>query len=222
MASKKKNLFVRRKLAAVAAGTILLVAGTVGVVKRAITPGETVTAVIDGDSFKIGNDQTIRLLSLNAPDIKYCMGKEAKDALAKKILGKRVILKELETDRYGRVMAMTYLGDGENVNEFMIKNGLAIHLWDSSTQLKILGQANDFAREERLGIFSPKCYQTTPPNPKCAIKGSINPATKEKTYTLPDCDRYALTVVEKYKGEDWYCTEKEAQKAGYVKSDNCK
>ena len=219
-ASKKKNIFKRHKLAAIAAGTILLVAGTVGVAKRVVSPGETVTAVIDGDSFKIGNDQTIRLLSLDAPDIKYCMGKEAKDALTKKIFGKNVILKELETDRYGRVMAMVY-ADKENINEFMIKNGLAIHLWDSSTQLKILGQANDFARDERLGIFSPECYQTEPPNPKCAIKGSINPATKEKNYTMPSCDRYALTVVEKYKGEDWYCTEKAARLAGYTKSPNC-
>lgn len=206
---------------ALAVGAIAIVAGTVGVAKRVVSPGEVVTAVIDGDSFKISNDQTIRLLSLDAPDIKYCFGKEAKEALAKKILDKRVILKELETDQYGRVMAMVYV-DKENINEFMIKNGLAIHLWDSSTQLKILGQANDFARDERLGIFSPECYQTEPPNPKCAIKGSINPATKEKTYTYPSCSRYSLTVIEKYKGEDWYCTEKEARLAGYTKSGNCK
>jgi len=38
---------------------------------------------------------------------------------------------------------------------------------------------------------------------------------------MPECDRYTLTVVEKYKGEDWFCTEAEAKKAGYVKSKNC-
>jgi hypothetical protein len=160
-------------------------------------------------------------LSLNAPDVQYCAGSEAKEALKNKISDKKVILKELKTDRYGRVMAMVYV-NGENVNEYMIKNGLAIHLWDNTKQQKILGRANDFAREKRLGIFSPECYQTEPPNPKCTIKGSINPVSKEKTYTLPDCDRYALTIVEKYKGEGWYCTESEAKKAGYAKSDNCK
>lgn len=219
-ASKKKNIFKRHKLAAIAAGTILLVAGSIGVVKRAVNPGEIVTAVIDGDSFKIENDQTIRLLSLDAPAIEYCYGKESKDFLTKKILGKKVILKELKTDQYGRVMAMIYL-NGENINEFMIKNGLAIHLWDSSTQLKILGQANDFAREERLGIFSPDCYQTEPSNPKCAIKGNIIHGTNAKEYTMPSCDRYALTVIEKYKGESWFCTESQAKEAGYVKSTNC-
>jgi len=211
----------KHKLVGVLAGTILLLAGSAVVAKRVVNPGEKVVAVIDGDSFKIGNDQTIRLLSLDAPDIKYCFGEEAKSALSKKILNKSVILKELKTDRYGRVMAMTYV-DGINVNEFMIKNGFAIHLWDNTKEIKILGVANDFARDNRLGIFSPECYQTEPPNPKCNIKGSINPATKEKTYTFPGCDRYALTVIEKYKGEDWYCSEFQARTAGYLKSKNCK
>lgn len=220
MAKTPNKKSVRRKLAAVAAGTILLVAGTIGVVKRTITPGERVVAVIDGDSFKIGNDQTIRLLSLDAPDIKYCMGKQSKDSLSKKILGKTVILKELKTDKYGRVMAMVYI-DNENINEYMIKNGLAIHIWDNTKQLKILGQANDFAREERLGIFSPECYQTEPTKKGCDIKGNIIHGTNAKEYTMPSCDRYALTVVEKYKGEEWFCTESQAQKAGYTKSENC-
>ena len=220
--SNKKNKFLKHKLLPIVAGTILLVAGTVGVVKRVIPQGEKVISVIDGDSFKIGNDQTIRFLSMDAPDVKYCMGKEAKEILTKKIQGKKVILKELKTDRYGRVMAMIYTEGGENVNELMIKNGLAIHLWDNTKELKILGEASDYAREQRLGIFSPECYQTEPPKKGCNIKGSINQTTKEKTYTMPNCDRYALTVIEKYKGENWYCTEKEAQKDGFVKSKNCK
>lgn len=219
--SKKKKISVRRKLATVAAGTVFLVAGTIGVVKRVVPPGEKVVAVIDGDSFKIGNDQTIRFLSLDAPDIKYCMGKEAKEALSKKILGKTVILKELKTDRYGRVMAMVYQNN-QNINEYMIKNGLAIHLWDNTKEIKILGEANDYAREERLGIFSPECYQMDSPNPKCNIKGNIITTTKAKEYIMPGCDRYTLAVIEKYKGEDWFCTELEAKKAGYTKSPNCK
>ncbi len=219
--SKKKKTTIKHKLATVAAGVILLVAGSIGVTKRVINPGEKVVAVIDGDSFKIANDQTIRLLSLDAPDINYCMGKEAKEALSKKIQGKTVILKELKTDRYGRVMAIVYWNN-ENINEYMIKNGFALHLWDNTKQLKILGEANDFAREERLGIFSPECYQTEPTKKGCDIKGNIIHGTNAKEYTMPDCGRYTLTVIEKYKGEEWFCTEKEAKKAGYTKSENCK
>lgn len=221
-----KTLFKRHKLnfqkvAIGVVGAVILIAGGATVAKRNIDPREKVVAVIDGDSFKIGNDQTIRLLSLDAPETGFCEGKEAKDFLTKKLLGKKVILKELKTDQFGRVMAMVYL-NGENINEYLIKNGLAIHLWDNTTQIKILGSANDFARKNRLGIFSPECYQMDPPDPKCSIKGSIITPTKSKEYTMPTCDRYNLTVIEKYKGEEWFCTEKEAQKAGYAKSHNCK
>ncbi len=221
MAKQTSKKFRRHKLAAIAAGTILLVSGTIGVSKRFVIPGEKVISVIDGDSFKIGNDQTIRLLSLDAPDIKYCFGEEAKKGLADKISNKKVILKELKTDRYGRVMAMVYLND-QNINEYIIKNGFAKHLWDNTKEIEILGAASDFAREQRVGIFSPDCYQTEPIKPGCDIKGSINPVTKEKTYTLPSCDRYSLTVIEKFKGENWYCTEMEAKKAGFTRSTNCK
>jgi hypothetical protein len=54
--NRKKNPFARHKLTAIAAGTVLSIAGTVGVVRRVVTPGENVKAVIDGDSFKIDND----------------------------------------------------------------------------------------------------------------------------------------------------------------------
>jgi len=218
---KRRKLYLDKKVLAALAVTAII-AGTVGVAKRIVPVGETVTEVLDGDSFKIGKGQTVRLLSLDSPETKYCYGDRAKENLERKILGKKVILKELQTDRYGRIMALTYQ-NGELINEYMIKNGLALHLWDNTNEKtkKILQNANEFARENRLGIFSAECYQIEPPNPKCAIKGSVNPATKEKTYTMPTCDRYNLTVVEKYKGEEWFCTEAVAKKEGFVKSKNC-
>ncbi len=220
-ASKKTKKRSFKKVALVA-GAVAIIAGSVGVARRVITPGEKVVAVIDGDSFKIGRDQTIRLSSLDAPELENCAGKEAKVALTKEISGKTVILKELKTDRYGRVMAMVYLKDGENVNEYMVKNGLALHIWDTSSQNSVLDKANDFARENALGIFSPDCYQKDPPNSRCSIKGNIIQGTNAKEYILPTCNLYNMSVVEKYKGEEWFCTESEAKKAGYTKSPNCK
>ena len=217
--SKKKTS--KLKKAAVAASVVAVMAGSVAVIPRVISPYEKVVSVIDGDSFKIGRDQTIRLSSLDAPEKEFCAGPEAKAALTKMIDGKKVFLKELKTDRYGRVMTMVYLPDGESVNEYMIKNGLALHIWDTSTQNEVLDKANDFARENKLGIFSEECFQTEPPNPKCTIKGNIIQHTKAKEYTMPSCKLYNLSIVEKYKGEDWFCTEAEAKKAGYLKSGNC-
>ena len=148
--SKKKK---RLKKMVVVAGAVAIVAGSAVVAKRYVDPREKVVSVIDGDSFKIGNDQTIRLLSLNAPHIEYCFGKEAKSALTKKIKGKKVILKELKTDMYGRIMALVYI-NGELVNEYMIKNGFAIRIRDTSSVSEELNKVNDFARENELGIFS--------------------------------------------------------------------
>lgn len=216
--SKRKKSF---KKAALVVGAVSIVAGSATVAKRYVDPREKVESVIDGDSFKIGKDQTIRLLSLDAPYIEYCFGKEAKRGLEKKVKGKKVVLKELKTDMYGRIMAMVYV-NGKLVNEYMVKNGYALHIWDTSSRNKELDRANDFARKNKLGIFSPECYQREPTKKGCDIKGNIIQNTKNKEYTMPSCARYTLSIVEKYRGEEWFCSEKEARKAGYTKSKNCK
>ena len=40
-----------------------------------------VVEVIDGDSFSIPPDQTIRLANVDAPELEFCYGKEAKEGL---------------------------------------------------------------------------------------------------------------------------------------------
>ncbi len=216
--SKKKKTF---KKAAIVAGAVAIVAGSVVVTKRYVDPREKVLYVIDGDSFKIGRGQTIRLSSLDAPYVEFCFGKEAKDALTKKIDGKKVILKEPQTDVFGRILALVYV-NGKSVNEYMIKNGYAKHIWDMASANKELDRGNDFARKNKLGIFSEKCFRREPPKEGCDIKGNIMQKTKNKEYTMPECDRYGNSIVEGYRGEEWFCSEKEARKAGYVKSKNCK
>ena len=88
MAKSKKQIKHSKqslKRLALAVGAVAIIAGSIPVVKRVVNPGEMVTEVIDGDSFKIKNKQTIRLSSLDAPALEYCMGKEAKYALEQKI-----------------------------------------------------------------------------------------------------------------------------------------
>lgn len=208
------------KKVALAVGVTAVIAGSVTVAHKTISPGEKVVAIIDGDSFKIGNDQNIRLFGADAPELQYCFGQEAKEALTKKISGKTVILKELKVDMYKRVMALVYL-DGESVNEYMVKNGFAESHRDAGTETDVINVAEDFAKTNKLGIFSPKCYQLNPPNLKCAVKGNITQSDGTKVYFVPGCNHYAPTIIEKYKGEDWFCTEKEAKAAGFTKSPEC-
>jgi len=58
-------------------------------------------------------------------------------------------------------------------------------------------------------------------NPECNIKGNINRNTKAKFYHFPGCSTYSPAIVEKFNGDQWFCTEEEAQKAGFTKSGGC-
>jgi micrococcal nuclease len=211
---------ITRKTLGIAAGIVIL-AGSMTVAKRVIDPYETVTSVIDGDTFTISNRQTIRLFNVDAPELTYCYGNEAKIALEKMILGKKVIIKKPRTDFYKRVQGYVYV-DGKLVNEYMAINGYGFDHGDGSPESNIIKDAANFAKEQKIGIFSEVCMPTKPKNPKCTIKANVDYNTKIKLYRLPGCHDYAQTQVEKFRGEDWFCTELEAQKAGFTKAQTCK
>lgn len=209
------------KKVALTAGAIAIVAGSLTVAKRVIDPTETVTEVIDGDTFAIGNKQTIRLFIIDAPELGLCFGTEAKEALSRKILGKKVIIKSPRTDYYKRVQAYVYV-DGESVNEYMAKNGYAMDHGFGTGESDIIVAAGNFAKENKIGIYSEKCSPSKPPKSSCNIKGQIPFDEDRKIYLLPGCRDYIQTKIERYRGEDWFCTESEAQKAGFTKSPSCK
>ena len=214
---KKKSSW---KKVIVAVGAIGIIAGSATVAKRVVDPGELVTQVYDGDTFNISNKQNIRLFSVDAPELGNCYGKEAKEALTKKILGKKVILKSPRTDYYKRVQAYVYV-DGEFVNEYLVKNGYASEHGEGTPETDIVMVANTFAKENKLGIYSEECSPSKPPKKGCIVKGNIEYNTGDRKYLIPGCHNYTQTIVEKFRGEDWFCSEKEAMNAGYSKYSNC-
>jgi micrococcal nuclease len=202
-------------------GAVAIIAGSLGVAKRVIDPGEIVTGVIDGDTFTISNKQSIRLFIVDAPELGNCFGTEAKEALAKKVLGKKVILKSPRTDFYKRVQAYVYV-DGEFVNEYMAKNGFASDHGFGTTESDIVVAAGNFAKENKIGIYSEKCSPSKPTKAECNIKGQISFHEAGNIYLISGCRDYIQTKIERFRGEDYFCTEKEAQAAGFTKSPNCK
>jgi len=50
------------------------------------------------------------------------------------------------------------------------------------------------------------------------IKGNISFSTGEKIYHMPKQEYYDKTVIDESNGERWFCTEEDAQKAGWRKS----
>jgi len=183
--------------------------------------GIEVLGVIDGDTLVLAGQVRIRLRSLDAPELTNCGGPEAKAELEKWVSGEKVEIKERVVDQQGRPMAFVYVGN-TLVNLKMLQSGWARFHSDTSGVRQQLKEAGDQAKQNSLGIFSPKCYQkTNPDNPQCVIKGNINKVSGKKTYFYPGCAQYEFTIIEKDLGEDWFCTEKEAQKAGFTKAETC-
>lgn len=183
--------------------------------------GEEVVEVMDGDTFKLRNNQFIRLFGADAPEIGNCFGDEARERLTQLILEKKVFIREPVTDTYRRVVALVYLG-GELINEKMVREGYAVYTRSGGSETEAMKKANEHARENSLGIFQPRCYQKDPPDPKCKIKGNLDRDKKLMVYMTPACLYYDKTVIEQFRGERWFCSVDEAVKAGFVKSVNCK
>ncbi len=221
MAKKKRTIPRWKKLlvAALAAGTIG--GGAIAASNINYFRGEKVVEIIDGDTFFIENHQRIRLFGINAPELSYCMGKDAKQALSSLILGKRVHIRNPVSDRYGRIMALVYQ-DRTFVNDVMLRSGLAQYDGAGLREREQLYQANMYARNNKIGIYSSICTKTEPPNPSCLIKGNVNTTTDHKDYFLPECGFYSAVIMYTFEGDDWFCTEAEAQKAGFTKSKTCK
>ena len=185
--------------------------------------GIKVIGVIDGDTLVLEGKVRLRLRQVDAPELEYCRGKEAKEFLEKLVKNKVIFIKEKILDQKGRAMALVYLADGTLVNQEILARGLGRYHHDKTSVSSKLKTAFEQAKADQRGIFSPDCYQTEPSRPDCVIKGNIDRNNKKiKRYYLPSCAQYQFVIVEKDLGEQWFCSEQEAQKAGYRKAKTCR
>jgi endonuclease YncB( thermonuclease family) len=112
-----------------------------------ITSG-LVIKVYDGDTITIASKLpyggsplyrfSVRLNGIDAPEIKSKseeekkLAKVAKDALSSQILNKVVTLKNVQLEKYGRILADVII-DGQNMSEFMLDKKLAVK-YDGGTK----------------------------------------------------------------------------------------
>lgn len=112
-----------------------------------ITSGKVVK-VYDGDTFtlaaKLPNTDgpvyrfSVRLNGIDTPEIKGKtatekeLAKRARDALSSLIMNKIIILKNVETEKYGRLLAEVYVDD-ININNYMVDNKYAVK-YDGGTK----------------------------------------------------------------------------------------
>ena len=110
--------------------------------------GGRVIKVYDGDTITIAsklpfNDSplyrlSVRLNGIDTPEIKgktedeKLAAKQTRDALADLILNKYVTLKNIQSEKYGRILADVYFGD-LHLNEWLIKEKYAVK-YDGGTK----------------------------------------------------------------------------------------
>lgn len=189
-------------------------------VKAKLNEINTVTSVVDGDTLVLKSGQRIRLMNLTAPEHEFCGGVEAKNRLQSLVLGKTVKIETNAEDVYNRTLGLVYV-DSLLVNDVLLKEGLVRYDGSPSSKRDKLKASFDEAVENKRGIHGPPCRSENPDKPKCTIKGNISRSTEEKYYYFQGCQSYPSVMVEKDLGESWFCTEKEAESAGYKIGPNC-
>lgn len=207
-----------------------------------------VVKVIDGDTVKIklpnSNEETVRLLLIDTPETVHPtkdvqpFGPEASQFSKNLMPPNSEVEVELgigERDKYGRLLAYFYV-DGKMVNKMLLEKGLARVAYVYPPNTKYLDEFEAIqkkAQQKEVGIWSIENYvtsrgftetktkyteqkKTATINNGCTeptIKGNIN-SKGEKIYHIPSGQYYQVT-----KAEEMFCTEKEAQEAGYRKSE---
>lgn len=205
-----------------------------------------VTRVVDGDTIEIEGGEHVRYIGIDTPETVdprkpvQCFGVEASAKNKELVEGKMVRLEKDVTDRdkYNRLLRYVYVGD-LFINLELVKQGFA-YSYSYPPDIKYQDQiikAQQEAREAKRGLWNaclddprvstPFAAPSTAPasaaqssSGSCLIKGNIS-TSGEKIYHLPGCSSYAKTEINESRGEKWFCTESEAQSAGWRKALNC-
>jgi endonuclease YncB( thermonuclease family) len=200
-------------------------------------------SIIDGDTIEI-HGVRIRLYGIDAPEGgQYCYvdgnptrcGQRAALALTDKIASHIVSCEAKDRDRYGRVVAVCTAG-GEDLNAWMVEEGWAFAYRRYSIdyvpqeqrakaskrgiwRLKFI-YPWDWRRDNQNNRTDNKPSNSASSNSasgQCLIKGNIS-QKGERIYHMPGGAFYDQTVISIVKGERWFCSEGEAQAAGWRRS----
>ena len=201
-----------------------------------------VVRVVDGDTIEIEGGERVRYIGMDTPETVdprkpvQCFGAEASKKNKELVEGKMVRLEKDVTDRdkYQRLLRYVWLGD-EMINKALVEGGFA-HSYTYPPDVKYQAEfvkAEKVARDAKIGLWnscptaSNSLSKTGTPaidvqadRGSCDIKGNIS-LSGDKIYHMVGCGSYAKTSIDETKGEKWFCSEGEAQSAGWRKAQNC-
>jgi endonuclease YncB( thermonuclease family) len=135
----------------------LLLLGTLSGMAAVAAPLHGVVShVTDGDSLwvrpAVGAPVQVRIHGLDAPEICQSFGRQARDALAARVLHRTVKVSVRARDRYQRSVASVSL-DGQDVGAWLVASGLA---WSARYRGRSgpYAQQEAQAREARRGLWA--------------------------------------------------------------------
>ncbi|GGH56554.1 thermonuclease family protein [Frigidibacter albus] len=183
--------------------------------------------IIDGDTVEV-EGVTVRLYGIDAPEMSqsctregraWACGAWARDVLAELARG-GLRCKGREQDRYGRLVA-TCTGAGGDVAAQMVAQGAAfayrqysLDYVDAEKRAAVAGIGLWEGEVERPDAFRAAGRAPAQAVPgDCAIKGNIS--SRGRIYHVPGSRSWADTRIDTGAGERWFCTEAEAQAAGW-------
>jgi len=203
---------------------LLLIAVASGWGWRRVSPKTyTVAQITDGDTIKLSNGETIRYIGIDAPELKkgeheaQCFAQQAKEINRKLVKNKKVKIETDENtmDRFGRTLAYVYQ-DNIFINQQLLEQGAGKFYLDTVNnkyQSTLIAAANQ-AHKEKTGLWR-DC--ASDPEVGCLIKGNLD-KLDHRWYHLPEFRHYSQVVVNLEKSDQWFCTEEEAEEAGFEKA----
>lgn len=148
-----------------------------------------VTAVHDGDTLTLP-PYTVRLASIDAPELAQEYGTAARNALAAKVLGKKVSVTFANPDQYGRIVGTVYSDTCDLVNLSQVVEGAAWYYEAyqceiSSGDRDAYANAQTAAKFGKRGLWAdpnalaPWEYRNgkSPAVPNCVSNDAIYPAS---------------------------------------------
>jgi len=116
-----------------------------------------VSSVHDGDTITV-NGQSIRLDSIDAPELDQAYGHSSRDHLAALVLGQSVTVTYAKTDLYGRVVGTVFKSDCSNANLNQVASGAAWYYEAYKCEIDIrqrtaFAAAQASARKAALGLW---------------------------------------------------------------------
>ncbi|MGH1415920.1 MAG: thermonuclease family protein [Pelagimonas sp.] len=208
-----------------------------GVISANIASGEISgpLRVKDADTIDVAGT-SVRLHAIDAPEVKqrcggpgqpvWACGVWSKAQAQALFEGQVASCEQLDTDRYGRVVARCWV-NGQDMARVLVRDGLAFAFrkygWDYDLEEKAAAIAGRGLHS--TGIVEPAQYRAQGRAARakwslssapqgCVLKGNIS-KHGERIFHAPDQRWYDVTTIRVEKGERWFCSESEAQKAGW-------